>query len=209
MASKKKAEKPFFAPFQAVAGKVKPVAATKPSSPVPTKAQAGDDAGSFADFMYGVAPVKQQKRAVKPEPAPSEELARAELRALVDGGSERFEVADDGRVLSGRRVDVDAKLVRRLRRGELPIDVRLDLHGKTAGEARKALATFLGSARADGERVALIIHGKGKHSPGQPVLRGEIAAWLSQGEASPHVAAFATALPDDGGEGAVYVLLRR
>jgi DNA-nicking Smr family endonuclease len=39
-------------------------------------------------------------------------------------------------------------------------------------------------------------------------LRGEIAAWLSQGRASHHVAAFATACPDDGGEGALYVLIR-
>jgi DNA-nicking Smr family endonuclease len=41
------------------------------------------------------------------------------------------------------------------------------------------------------------------------VLRGEIAAWLSQGASSRHVAAFATARASDGGEGAVYVLLRR
>jgi DNA-nicking Smr family endonuclease len=41
------------------------------------------------------------------------------------------------------------------------------------------------------------------------VLRGEIAAWLSQGRAREHVAAFATARKDDGGEGAVYVALRR
>jgi DNA-nicking Smr family endonuclease len=54
------------------------------------------------------------------------------------------------------------------------------------------------------------VTGKGEHSPrGQPVLRGEIAAWLSQGAASEHVAAFSTAVRDDGGEGAVYVLLQR
>jgi DNA-nicking Smr family endonuclease len=54
------------------------------------------------------------------------------------------------------------------------------------------------------------VHGKGEHSPrGHAVLRGEIAAWLSQSAASEHVAAFATATDDDGGEGAVYVLLRR
>ena len=56
----------------------------------------------------------------------------------------------------------------------------------------------------------LVIHGKGSHSPGgSGILRGEIAAWLSQGPASEHIAAFATAQNDDGGEGAVYVMLRR
>jgi DNA-nicking Smr family endonuclease len=55
-----------------------------------------------------------------------------------------------------------------------------------------------------------VIHGKGAHSPqGAGVLRGEIGAWLSQGKASEHVAAFSTATAHDGGEGAVYVLLRR
>ena len=55
-----------------------------------------------------------------------------------------------------------------------------------------------------------MIHGKGTHSPhGVGVLRGEIAAWLSQGPSSEHVAAFATASEAEGGEGAVYVLLRR
>jgi DNA-nicking Smr family endonuclease len=64
--------------------------------------------------------------------------------------------------------------------------------------------------RARGERCVLVIHGKGDHSPrGAGVLRGEIAAWLSQGASSEQVAAFATAQRDDGGEGAVYVLLRR
>jgi DNA-nicking Smr family endonuclease len=64
--------------------------------------------------------------------------------------------------------------------------------------------------RARGERCVLVIHGKGEHSPqGMGVLRGEIAAWLSQGPSSQHVAAFVSARAQDGGDGAVYVLLRR
>jgi DNA-nicking Smr family endonuclease len=58
--------------------------------------------------------------------------------------------------------------------------------------------------------VGLIIHGRGSHSPGGlGVLRGEIAAWLSQGPASACVDAFCTAIRDDGGAGALYILLRR
>jgi DNA-nicking Smr family endonuclease len=76
-------------------------------------------------------------------------------------------------------------------------------------EARAQLDLFLRTMRARGERCVLVIHGKGDHSPnGMGVLRGEIAAWLAQGGASQHVAAFATAATSDGGEGAVYVLLR-
>jgi DNA-nicking Smr family endonuclease len=131
------------------------------------------------------------------------------LRALVEG-RERFEVEDDGARVQGRRIDVPFDALRRLRRGLLPIDARIDLHGSTARQARTELALFLRTMRARGERCVLVIHGKGEHSPdGAGVLRGEIAAWLSQSAASEHVAAFATAMGGDGGEGAVYVLLRR
>jgi DNA-nicking Smr family endonuclease len=80
----------------------------------------------------------------------------------------------------------------------------------TVPEARAQLELFLRTMRARSERCVLVIHGKGEHSPrGAGVLRGEISAWLSQGASSEHVAAFATAQHDDGGEGAVYILLRR
>jgi DNA-nicking Smr family endonuclease len=131
------------------------------------------------------------------------------LRTLVEGG-DRFEVADDGRRVEGRRVDLPLELLRRLRRGGLPIDARLDLHGMGVREARGQLELFLRTMRSRGERCVLVIHGKGAHSPqGTGILRGEISAWLSQGGSSQHVAAFATASDHDGGEGAVYVLLRR
>jgi DNA-nicking Smr family endonuclease len=121
-----------------------------------------------------------------------------------------FEVADDCRRVEGRRVDLPMDALRRLRRGRLPIDARLDLHGMAVREARVQLELFLRTMRARGERCVLIIHGKGTHSPqGAGVLRGEIAAWLAQSASSEHVAAFATAGEHDGGEGAVYVLLRR
>jgi DNA-nicking Smr family endonuclease len=131
------------------------------------------------------------------------------LRSLVDGAA-RFEVADDGAHVEGRRVDVPISTVRRLRRGNLPIDGRIDLHGMTAAQARSRLEVFLRTERARGERCVLVIHGKGQHSAGGvAVLRGEVSAWLSQGPCGAHVAAFTTARGDDGGEGAMYVLLRK
>jgi DNA-nicking Smr family endonuclease len=131
------------------------------------------------------------------------------LWALAHGPG-RFEVADDGHHVEGRREDVPMDVVRRLRRGLQPVDGRLDLHGMGAAEARAQLELFLRTMRARGERCVLVIHGKGEHSPrGVGVLRGEISAWLSQGGSSEHVAAFATASDSDGGEGATYVLLRR
>jgi DNA-nicking Smr family endonuclease len=137
------------------------------------------------------------------------EAVHAHLRNLVEGGA-RFEVEDDGKRVEGRRVELPMDVLRKLRRGSLPIDARLDLHGFTAEQARGQLETFLRTMRTRGERCVLVIHGKGEHSPhGTGILRGEIGAWLSQGTASESVAAFATAASSDGGEGAVYVLLRR
>jgi DNA-nicking Smr family endonuclease len=144
-----------------------------------------------------------------------QEIAAAEadevhehLRSLVEGKS-RFEVTDDGLRVAGRRTDVPLDALRRLRRGLMPIDARIDLHGLTVTEARAQIETFLATMRARHEHCVLIIHGKGMHSPSRTsVLRGEITAWLSQGAAGQHVAAFATADAHDGGEGATYVLLR-
>ncbi|HEY8091590.1 MAG TPA: Smr/MutS family protein [Polyangiaceae bacterium] len=196
----------------------------------PIKVDAEEERLSFHRMMSGVQPLEAKKGRVpvSAQVPPSGELvprARAEqakaaiateedavhehLRALVEG-KERFEVQDDGRRVEGRRLDLPADVLRKLRRGLVPIDARLDLHGLGASDARGAVEGFLRSKRAAGERCVLVVTGKGDHSPrGQPVLRGEIAAWLSQGPASEHVAAFVTAARDDGGEGAVYVLLRR
>lgn len=186
-----------------------------------------DDEMSFHRMMAGVTPLEQTAKArvpvttdVRPaghrlkaaeaqaRAAADADNALARLHAIVDDAT-RFEVSDDGQRVEGRRVDVSPDLVRSLRRGMLPIDARLDLHGLTAAQAQDQLATFLRTMRGRGERCVLVIHGKGERIAGAGVLRGEISAWLSQGKAREHVAAFATAREDDGGEGAVYVALRR
>jgi DNA-nicking Smr family endonuclease len=186
-----------------------------------------DDDMSFHRMMSGVTPLDaagtnrvpvttetrpgaQRLKAaeVKARAAVEAEQALAHLHSIVDDVA-RFEVSDDGRRVEGRRVDAPADLVRSLRRGMLPIDGRLDLHGLTAQQAQEKLVEFLRTMRSRNERCVLVIHGKGERVPGAGVLRGEIAAWLSQGKAREHVAAFATARDDDGGEGAVYVALRR
>ncbi|MGO8998874.1 MAG: Smr/MutS family protein [Polyangiaceae bacterium] len=210
-----------------VGGAKKPVVHAHPPAPA---ADPEEDRLSFHRMMSGVQPIEQTKgrvprsaqvppsgelvprgRGAEAEAALQEEAdeVHAHLRALVEG-KERFEVEDDGRRISGRRVDLPKEALRKLRRGTTPIDARIDLHGMGVAEARTAVTTFLRDTRVAGERCVLIIHGKGEHSPrAQPVLRGEIGAWLSQGGASEHVAAFVTAEGGDGGEGAVYVLLRR
>lgn len=191
---------------------------------VPTKRTAASDREdelTFHRMMSGVTPLEGRGSRVavasesRIDPAklkPVDLKARAQeeaksvlehLHHLVDDGV-RFEVTDDGKRVEGRRVDVPPNVLRELRRGVVPIDGRLDLHGLAPDAARERVLEFLRTQRARNERCVLIIHGKG-----EGVLRGEISAWLSQGRAREHVAAFATAQRDDGGEGAVYVALRR
>jgi len=135
--------------------------------------------------------------------------ARSHMRSLVLEGI-RFEMVDDGDHLEGRRLDVDPRELRRLRRGQYTVDGKIDLHGLGADEARQAVEGFVRKRAQEGDRVVLVVHGKGTHSPrGYAVLRGEIAAWLSQGRSARHVAAFTTAPDDQGGAGAVLVLLAR
>jgi len=202
----------------------------KPAPPPPraTPAEPEDDAVLLNRLFAGVQPldrsrgdrvpkqkverttsVDEQAKRVRDTAQAEAEAVHEHLRSLVEGRA-RFEVADDGQRVEGRRVDLPAETVRRLRRGLVPVDGRLDLHGMGVPEARTQLELFLRTMHSRGERCVLVIHGKGEHSPGGvAVLRGEIAAWLSQGTSSEHVAAFTTSSVADGGEGAVYVLLRR
>jgi len=181
------------------------------------------DADTFALYMSGVralpdnrahripanaSRIERAAPSVLPQEDPDSE-ARARMRSLVSEGI-RFETVDDGDRIEGRKLDVDPRDLRRLRRGQYAIDGKLDLHGLGAHDARQAVESFVKKRATDGDRVVLIVHGKGSHSPrGHAVLRGEIAAWLSQGRVARHVAAFATAPDHDGGTGAVLVLLAR
>jgi DNA-nicking Smr family endonuclease len=203
-------------------------AAAPPRASASTHAESdADDEHAFHRMMSGVTPLAPKAHRVTAAAArdpserspakPADLRVRAErdakealerLHHLVDDGV-RFEVTDDGKRVEGRRLDAAPNLVRQLRHGGLPIDARLDLHGSTAGEARERLTEFLRTMRTRGERCVLVIHGKGDERPSGGVLRGEMAAWLSQGRAREHVVAFATAREEDGGEGAVYVALRR
>ena len=213
----------------------KPPPPPPPRAPPPKKlspAPSGElgcpqDELTFHRMMSGVTPLENRDSRVtvsgttriepgKMKPAELRERAKEEAQAVLDhlhhlvDDAVRFEVTDDGKRVEGRRLDVPPTLLRELRRGTVAIDGRLDLHGEGAESARTKLLDFLKAQRVRGERCVLVIHGKGDHSErGVGVLRGEISAWLSQGRAREHVAAFATAQPSDGGEGAVYVALRR
>ncbi len=120
-----------------------------------------------------------------------------------------FEVSRSGERCEGIARGIDRAHLTRLRRGELRVERRVDLHGLTAAEAQRELAGELADAFAAGERCVLVIHGRGLHSDAEPVLRDGVVSWLTSGRSAARVMAFVSALPRDGGPGASYVLLRR
>jgi DNA-nicking Smr family endonuclease len=100
----------------------------------------------------------------------------------------------------------------RLARGNEPIDGRIDLHGRTQSEAHVALLGFLRRAQADGARFVLVITGKGAPgilSPERGVLKRQVPHWLRLPEFRAYVIAADAAHPAHGGEGALYVRIRR
>lgn len=103
---------------------------------------------------------------------------------------------------------------RNVARGRHEIDARLDLHGLTQGEAHHALLRFLRTASARDARLVLVITGKGKtgsHEEGRErgVLRRQVPQWLSLPEFRDYVVGFEDAHIAHGGEGALYVRVRR
>jgi len=95
----------------------------------------------------------------------------------------------------------------RLRRGQLSLEGRLDLHGMTQAEAFPALYKFIKAAAAQEKRTVLIITGKGQRFEG--VLRKMVPKWLEDPDLARHIVAITPAAPKDGGTGAFYLRLRK
>jgi len=120
--------------------------------------------------------------------------------------------------LRGRLPGLDKRSALRLMRGQLPLEDRLDLHGMTQAEAWRALDSYLARSARSGKRCVLVITGKGAARdrddgvmPDRPVgiLRRSVPQWLEQEPNRTRVVAHCTAQAKDGGDGALYVLLRR
>jgi DNA-nicking Smr family endonuclease len=166
----------------------------------------------FATTVGRVVPLRALQRASTAAPRPQPEprqRQRDEAAVLAESISDEFDVEsllDTDEALSFRRRGVGPEVVRKLRRGVWAIQAQLDLHGLRREEARERLAAFLRASVRDGLRCVRVIHGKGNGSPGrEPVLKGKVRSWLVQ---KSEVIAFAQARAQDGGHGALLVLLR-
>ena len=180
-----------------------------------TRPDGTSDREVFRAAMQDVRPLPPGKLRAAPQPAPKRRPVRrrpaagaaAELaEALPLLSSESGADVSAEASLSWRHPGVRDQVVRRLRRGLIPQEAELDLHGMSQAAARDTTVEFLEGARAAGMRCVRIIHGKGMRSAGRgALLKSAVNAWLQR---HPDVMAFTSARPIDGGAGAAYVLLR-
>ena len=107
----------------------------------------------------------------------------------------------------------DRRLKQRLARGREAIDGTIDLHGLTQAQAHAALVRFLRAARAGDARMVLVITGKGARNEDfaaeRGVLRRQVPLWLNSNELRDYVIGFDAAHAAHGGDGALYVRVRR
>lgn len=109
--------------------------------------------------------------------------------------------------LSFKRPGIQIQLFRKLKRGHIPVEMELDLHGLTTKTARDKLLQFIDHCYSKNIKCIRIIHGKGKGSENNlPVLKNNLNQWLPQ---ITNVLAFCSAQPYDGGLGAIYVLIKK
>ena len=180
------------------------------TKPKPGKSDQADIA-LFREEMGEVEHIAQDK--IVPVNKSTKIKLRARQNKATDLQSELSDLSDPTTVvgseetLSFRRSGIQKRLLSRLRNGSLKLDAELDLHGMTIPIAHQALLEFIRDCVNYNIRGARIIHGKGwssKHN--KPILKSKLNVWLREMD---DILAFCSARIEDGGTGALYILLRR
>ena len=195
--------------WQDVARTVTPLArregAAPPAAPGPAK---GSPKGAAAETGAGSSSAAAAD--------PPSRRAPVDLAGLKIGAQDRpagappAPAAGRDRLGEGAAPGVDGRSALRFRRGLMPIDGRLDLHGHTRQSGRRALAGFLRAQRAAGARCVLVVTGKGLKGDWSPgALRQALPEWLNAPDLRRLILAFCQAQPRHGGSGATYILLKR
>jgi DNA-nicking Smr family endonuclease len=170
---------------------------TRPPKPTDRPETSSDADTLFEKEMASVKPLQHKQATLKRAQATPTQSHHP------DHDAETIE-GDD--VLRFLRPGQQQSVLKNLRRMRISGEATLDLHGYTSVEAAAHLQRFVQNARAQGLRAIRIIHGKGRGSANAPVLKTMADRWLRE---SPDVLAFCSAQPQNGGTGAVDILLRK
>ena len=158
----------------------------------------------FRQAVDGVTPLKPSDRIAPHKPPRSAIVRQPETTLAVADTLSDFGAGNVPEEYLGN--GLSRMVLRKLKRGNFPVEDTLDLHGLTSETARKLLQEFLHAAMERNFRCVLVIHGKGLNSEGgESVLRKLTRHWLTQ---HPRVLAYCDATPRNGGSGATLVLLK-
>ncbi len=169
-----------------------------------------DDKKLFLDAMRSVTPLKNrtQHQLTRPDkpPSPIQKKQHEPIVKHYDLSNHYTEEVGSESTLTYAAYGIPKKRLLELKKGDIRWQARIDLHGKTIPQAQDQLCQFITQQYHIDNRCVLIIHGKGGATGEAPILKNHTNHWLKQ---LPEVLAFQSALPRDGGTGALYVLLKR
>jgi DNA-nicking Smr family endonuclease len=179
--------------------------------PTPQQEIPVDDSELFRASIGHVRPLAHIATPLPQAPKPAPEARQFEL----DEAAVRDELLDHafdpglievGEEIHHLKLGQSSRLLKRLRRGHYSVQAEIDLHQMTVAVAREAIVGFLNEAIRHRELCVRIVHGKGLRSSSRgPVIKRMTEQLLRRRD---DVLAFASALPAQGGTGAVLVLLR-
>jgi len=164
-----------------------------------------DDNDLFSKAMQGVKTLSSDRANLKAKPSTIKKRNEVVENKIADTLSDEF-ITECDDFLEFMRPGIQKSYLKQIRNGKIEIEDHLDLHGYRRDDARKTLLNFLEHAQQESLKLVRIVHGKGYHSDeSQPILKAMLNKWL---QSIPEVLAFVSAIPRDGGTGAVYVLLK-
>lgn len=167
-----------------------------------------EDIALFRESVGGVQPLEDDSADVQrpPPPAMARFRRRDDQAVLRDAMQEDpDEIPETGEELRFERPGLRRDILKRLRRGRIPVRDHLDLHGLNWRDARETVSVFLAECHERRIDCVRIVHGKGLRSGNTgPVLKAKLNSWLRKRS---DVLAFCSARPNDGGTGAIYVLI--
>lgn len=172
-----------------------------------------NDKNAFLDAVSDIKPLKQDKVSVTDKHADAlnapyrkkvaESYVNRQQNFLTDG---EVESVLPEAVLSYKLAGVQPQVFKKLKQGKYAYQYHLDLHQNTVAQSREKIYQLIVKSLSHGYRCLLITHGKGAKSNPPARIKSYVNYWLKQID---QVLAFHSALPQNGGTGSVYVLLKK
>ncbi len=168
-----------------------------------------EEAALWRQVADGITPLASRKNRLSRMTHKKESPGERKLRSTIKPNPPN-ELVAEAPLRHGAAPGLDRRTQMRLKRGQVEIEARIDLHGLGREEAHRALDGFIEASCAAGRRAVLVITGKGARTGERVgVLREAVPKWLNERPFRARVKAFSHAARHHGGEGALYVLLKK